>query len=238
MRQRNVNPLLMFVILMLILNVVRGGNFLTWDWLETHLLMLPGILIGLCFHEFAHAFVSDRLGDPTPRMQGRVTIDPRAHVDPVGFLALLFAGFGWGRPVQIDPRYYKHRRRDEALVAVAGVTMNLLLALLFTILFKILVTVAPSFFSTSAGRVVLEMLQYAILINIVLMVFNLIPCPPLDGFNLATQIFGLQKYKWWYKVMQYGNLVLIALILLDVTDMFLGPAVSFVYGLMSKIIFL
>ena len=99
----------------------------------TKLLMLPGIIIGLSFHEFAHAWMSDKLGDPTPRRQGRVTINPMAHIDPIGFLALLLVGFGWGKPVQIDPGYYKHRRRDEFLVGIAGVTMNLLLAIAFSI---------------------------------------------------------------------------------------------------------
>ena len=87
----------------------------------TKILMLPGIIIGLSFHEFAHAWVSDKLGDPTPRRQGRVTINPLAHIDWMGFLALLLVGFGWGKPVQIDPGYYKHRRRDEFLVGIAGV---------------------------------------------------------------------------------------------------------------------
>ena len=99
----------------------------------TKLLMLPGIIIGLSFHEFAHAWMSDKLGDPTPRRQGRVTINPMAHIDPIGFLALLLVGFGWGKPVQIDPGYYKHRRRDEFLVGIAGVTMNLLIAVIFSL---------------------------------------------------------------------------------------------------------
>ena len=79
----------------------------------TKVLMLPGIIIGLSFHEFAHAWVSDRLGDPTPRRQGRVTLNPLAHIDWMGFICLVLVGFGWGKPVSIDPRYYKHRRRDE-----------------------------------------------------------------------------------------------------------------------------
>ena len=89
------------------------------------LIILPGIIIGLSFHEFAHAKASDLLGDPTPRLQGRTSLNPVAHIDPVGFLLLLLIGFGWGRPVQIDPRSYRHRRRDELSVSLAGVTMNL-----------------------------------------------------------------------------------------------------------------
>ena len=92
-------------------------------------MMLPGIIIGLAFHEFAHAAVAFKLGDPTPKMQGRVTINPLAHIDPVGLAALLFAGFGWGVPVQINPSNFKKRRRDELLVSLAGVTMNLVIAI-------------------------------------------------------------------------------------------------------------
>ena len=84
------------------------------------LIILPGIIIGLSFHEFAHAKASNVLGDPTPRLQGRVSLNPVSHIDPVGFLLLLLIGFGWGRPVQIDPRYYKHRRRDELIVSAGG----------------------------------------------------------------------------------------------------------------------
>ena len=99
----------------------------------TKLLTLPGIILGLSFHEFAHAWMSNKLGDPTPKRQGRLTINPLAHIDWIGFLCLLLVGFGWGKPVEIDPRYYKHRRRDEFLVAIAGVTMNLILAIVFSI---------------------------------------------------------------------------------------------------------
>lgn len=188
--------------------------------------MLPGIIIGLSFHEFAHAWVSDRLGDPTPRRQGRVTINPLAHIDWVGFIALLLVGFGWGKPVQIDPSYYKHRRRDEFLVGIAGVTMNLLLAVLFSLPAKAMI---KAFSGTTASDLVHNIyliLFYAVMINLVLMIFNLIPCPPLDGWGILTQLFRLDRYSWWYKVYQYGTYILLALIVLNVTDMIITPLVS------------
>ena len=123
MNRKNVNPMLMMAVLLILLRMVRGNMFSLSSLLDK-LLLLPAIIIGLSVHEFAHAFVSDRLGDPLPRAQGRVTLNPLRHIDPIGFVMLLLCGFGWGVPVQIDPRYYKKRRRDEALVAVAGVTMN------------------------------------------------------------------------------------------------------------------
>ena len=198
----------------------------------TKILMLPGIIIGLSFHEFAHAWVSDRLGDPTPRRQGRVTINPLAHIDWMGFLALLLVGFGWGKPVQIDPGYYKHRRRDEFLVGIAGVTMNLLLAIAFSIPARAML---KAFSGPAVSDIVYNIyliVFYIVSINIVLMVFNLIPCPPLDGWGIITQIFRLDRYSWWYKVYQYGTWILLGLIVFNVTDLILTPLVSKILGIL------
>ncbi len=197
------------------------------------ILALPGIIIGLSFHEFAHAWVSDRLGDPTPRRQGRVTLNPMAHIDWVGFIALVLIGFGWGKPVQIDPSYYKKRRRDQFLVSIAGVVMNLLVAIVFTFIARGIL----SAYYVSGGSAILENLYYIIYytvnINIVLMIFNLIPCPPLDGWNIITQIFKLDRYSWWYKVYQYGTYILLALIIFNVTSLIISPAVSAIMGLLG-----
>ena len=202
------------------------------DMILTKILMLPGIIIGLSFHEFAHAWVSDKLGDPTPRRQGRVTINPIAHIDWMGFLALLLVGFGWGKPVQIDPGYYKHRRRDEFLVGIAGVTMNLLLAIIFAIPARAMV---KAFSGAAASELVYNIyliLFYIVSINIVLMIFNLIPCPPLDGWGILTQIFRLDRYSWWYKVYQYGTWILLALIVFNVTDLIITPLVTLILGVL------
>ena len=193
----------------------------------TKLLMLPGIIIGLSFHEFAHAWVSDKLGDPTPRRQGRVTLNPLAHIDWIGFLALLLVGFGWGKPVQIDPTYYKHRRRDEFLVAIAGVTMNLILAVILSIPTRMMTKALGASGASALVYDIYLMIFYAVMINLVLMIFNLIPCPPLDGWGILTQIFKLDRYSWWYKVYQYGTWILLALILTDATDRIITPAVTY-----------
>ncbi|MBR3123921.1 MAG: site-2 protease family protein [Mogibacterium sp.] len=202
------------------------------DIILTKILMLPGIIIGLSFHEFAHAWVSDRLGDPTPRRQGRVTVNPLAHIDPIGFLALLLVGFGWGKPVQIDPGYYKHRRRDEFLVGIAGVTMNLLLAVIFSIPARAMVKAFSGVAASDLVYNIYLMLFYVVSINIVLMIFNLIPCPPLDGWGILTQIFRLDRYSWWYKVYQYGTWILLALIVFNVTDLIITPLVSMILGVL------
>lgn len=212
--------------LLVIMNLLETGFQSPGDWIMEKLILLPGILIGLSFHEFAHGAVSYALGDPTPKLQGRLTLNPAAHFDPFGFLALLFAGFGWGIPVEIDPRYYKHRRRDELLVSLAGVVMNLLIAIVFSVVLKVLFTVAPAWLYGTLGMTVIDIIIDIIMINVVLMIFNLIPVPPLDGFGIVTEIFNLRKYDWYYQVYDKGFLILLVLVMLGVTDKILSPAVQ------------
>ena len=118
--RRRIDPVfLIFLVLMLFTSLRRYSS--PAEWFIQTILIIPGVVIGLSFHEFAHGWVAWKLGDPTPKFQGRVTVNPKAHIDPIGFVALLFAGFGWGQPVEINPNNFKHRRRDELLVSLAGV---------------------------------------------------------------------------------------------------------------------
>lgn len=200
----------------------------------TKVLMLPGIVIALSFHEFAHAWMSDKLGDPTPRRQGRLTLNPLAHIDWIGFATLLIIGFGWGQPVQIDASYYKNKRRDEFLVGIAGVTMNLILAVIFSIPVRLM----RSYFMSGSGasammlQNVFLILLYAVMINLVLMIFNLIPCPPLDGFGILTQIFKLDKYDWWYPLYQKGTIILLILIVTRMTGRIITPMVTILMNIL------
>lgn len=102
------------------------------------IMMIPGILLGFVFHEYAHAIMADRLGDPTPRQQGRITLDPRAHIDWIGFFMIILVGFGWAKPVMTNTRYYKKPRRDDILVSIAGPFMNLIIAIVFLLLIKLI----------------------------------------------------------------------------------------------------
>ena len=200
----------------------------------TKVLMLPGIVIAISFHEFAHAWMSNKLGDPTPGRQGRLTLNPLAHIDWIGFVMLIIIGFGWGRPVQIDPSYYKNKRRDEFLVGIAGVTMNLILAVIFSIPVRFM----RNYFMNGSGasamllQNVFLILLYAVMLNLVLMIFNLIPCPPLDGFGILTQIFKLDKYDWWYPLYQKGTLILLVLIVTRMTGRIITPMVSILMDLL------
>lgn len=199
----------------------------TLDAILTKILMLPGIILGLSLHEFAHAWMSDRLGDPTPRRQGRLTVNPLAHIDWIGFAALFLIGFGWGKPVQIDPSYYKNRRRDEFLVGIAGVSMNLLIAVVLSIPTRLLIRAFSGVAASALIENIYLILLYAVSINLVLMIFNLIPVPPLDGWGILTQIFKLDRKEWWYKVYTNGRWILLILIVTNMTGRIITPGVRF-----------
>ena len=204
------------------------------DMFLTKLLMLPGIIIGLTFHEAAHAFASYKLGDPTPKQQGRLSINPIAHIDVIGFICLLVCGFGWGKPVQINPYYYKHRRRDEFIVAIAGVSLNFIIAIIAGFVTGL---VYRSYYLT--GSALMENLfyifYYTVSINLVLMVFNLLPCPPLDGWGILSQIFNLEKYSWYPNAYKYGSIVLLILVVTNGTSLILTPVLNvlmnFIFGI-------
>ena len=203
------------------------------DAILGNLLTLPGIIIGLCFHEAAHAKMSDKLGDPTPSMQGRVTLNPMAHIDVIGFISLILFGFGWGKPVMIDPRYYKHPRRDEFLVSIAGVSVNLMIAVVFSFITKGMVGVMASTGSAYWAQLLYLMCYYVVMINLVLMIFNLIPLPPLDGFGIVTQIFKLDRQPWYEKFYHYGTPILLILIVFNLTSRIISPAVTFLMGVLG-----
>ncbi|MBK5253754.1 MAG: site-2 protease family protein [Peptostreptococcaceae bacterium] len=225
-------------ILLLVSNFMNGGLSDPVSYFYRILILLPGIIIGLSFHEFAHGFVSYKLGDPTPKNQGRLTLNPKAHFDPFGFLALVFLGFGWGIPVQINPNYYKHKRRDELLVACAGVTMNLILAIVAAFIVRLIFISNPYIMQTTFGDNLIQIMMGIISINLILLVFNLIPIPPLDGFNVITQVFNLRGTKFYNTVYKNGFIILLILLLVGVVDKVISPVFSLLYGLIVSNIIL
>ena len=221
-RLRSVNPIFWFLLFFMIFQNIRNtGSFSTWMY--NKIITLPGIIIGVTFHEAAHAFASNRLGDPTPKQMGRLSLNPKYHIDPFGFLCLIIAGFGWGRPVEINPLYYKKRRRDEIIVASAGVITNFLIAFFVSLIVKFLYANMSQTFYNGLGEIIIDILVSVVAINIILMLFNLIPVPPLDGFNIVTQAFSLQKYDWWYKVYRSGSLILMVMICFNITSSIITP---------------
>lgn len=192
------------------------------------ILILPGIVVGVTFHEFAHAFASSKLGDPTPNIEGRLTLNPAAHFDLYGLISLIFCGFGWGKPVQIDNRYYKSKRRDELVVSIAGVAMNLFLAFLFSIILKIWFKFNGSLIMKpdSLTGIISTILMGIISINIILAIFNLLPIPPLDGFSILNNLFNLEKYDWYYKIYNNGFIILLLLLVTGVVNFIISPISS------------
>ena len=167
-------------------------------------IVFPGLLLSIALHEFAHCWVTDKLGDPTPRAKGRLTLDPRAHLDPLGVLAILLTRFGWGKPAPFDPYNLKEPVRDTALIAVAGPLTNILVATLLAFLLRI--GVLP--------WEILAVAAYNILaINVVLAIFNLIPIYPLDGSKILMAFLPQNMADEYERFMsRYGTFVLILLI--------------------------
>jgi len=196
------------------------------------LFLLPAILIALTVHEFAHAYTSNMFGDPTPRLQGRLTLNPLAHLDPMGLVCLVLFGFGWGRPVQINPRYYKNPKRDRILVSLAGPASNLIIVILVALLMKFLLPVVPY-------EAFWKIMQYMVMINAVLCIFNLLPIPPLDGSKILLEVLPLpNKYELYYRVQRYSTIILLVLIYTNIIDKVLTPLVGMVVSLANYIIFL
>src|SRR3990172_5453605 len=153
-------------------------------YLQKILLTAPPILLALTIHECAHAWVAYRLGDPTAKMLGRVSLNPLRHLDPIGTVMLFFSGlFGWAKPVPVNPRNFRNIGRDVMWVSLAGPLSNLALAAVFAVIYKLFLIAGPSFVHTMPAlfRPLFIMVEFSILINISLAVFNMVPVPPLDG---------------------------------------------------------
>ena len=214
-------------------------NFNT-DYIISILLTIPGVLLALSVHEFAHGWMSYKLGDPTARNFGRLTLNPIKHIDPWGLLCMIFFHFGWAKPVPVNARYYKKPRRDMALVAAAGPISNLLLCVL-----SVLLTHLSWFiFITSANRVAISAtvvqivdlwIQFLVtftVLNASLFVFNLIPIPPLDGSRIA---FIFLPPKFYFGVMRYERYIQLALFALVFAGAFDFILSFFVEGIVDGI---
>jgi Zn-dependent protease len=174
------------------------------------LYFVPGFVLGLTLHEFSHAWVANRLGDPTARQLGRLTLNPLAHLDLVGSIMLLVVGFGWAKPVPVDMNHFKSPRRDMALVAFAGPLSNVLLAILIGLGFRSLGLLAGA----DPSEWLLRVIAYAVWINVILAVFNMLPIPPLDGSRIVRGIVPLEWQSGYASFEKYGPILLFGLMLL------------------------
>ena len=175
--------------------------------------MFLAICIAMSFHECAHAYVAYRLGDPTAKNMGRMSLDPLRHLDIIGVLCLLFFRIGWAKPVMVNSRNLKHFRRDDVLISLAGPATNLILSFIF---FGIYYALVNAFHVSNA--IVQLIFECIITINISLAIFNIFPIPPLDGFHVVTSLFVRKNYKVVEVLNQYGFILLIILLLTGVLE--------------------
>lgn len=192
---------------------------------------LISLFIAITIHEYSHAWMADRLGDPTARLQDRLSFNPLRHIDLTGLLFLLFFGFGWGKPVPVDPYNLKNPQKDSAMISVAGPLSNLVLASILSILIRLFILFHLSFASI-IGLFLLPIIQ----MNVVLGIFNLLPIEPLDGFKIVGGLLPGEKAREWEELRRYGLLFLLVLIFpigrSSMLDIVIRPIISFIIRLL------
>jgi Zn-dependent protease len=192
------------------------------------LISLPIILITLTIHEYAHAKVADMLGDPTPRLAGRLTLNPISHIDPIGFLMLFAFRFGWAKPVPINPYNFSDQRIGSAFVGLAGPVSNLFTAWALSLFLKFGPYGALDF---AAVNLITEIIAYAIWINIALAIFNLIPIPPLDGSHVLEAVLPYEQAEALKNMGQMGFIILVMIVMFPPTQDILFSVISAVFRL-------
>ena len=198
--------------------------------------MAPPLLFALTFHEFAHGFIAYRLGDPTARDAGRLTLNPLKHLDPLGTIAFFFIKFGWAKPVPVNPSYFQNPKKDMLWVALAGPLTNLALAVISAILTKgiwLLATILPYSSATEAILVPLNsMLIASVWINLVLCIFNFLPIPPLDGSRILMGLLPNNLALSYMRIERFGFIIIIVLAFSGVLSKVIVPVISFANSLL------
>ncbi|QUH26582.1 site-2 protease family protein [Serpentinicella alkaliphila] len=192
-------------------------------------LTLPGILLGLTIHEYSHALSAYYMGDDTAKYYGRLSLNPIKHIDPIGFLMLLFAGFGWAKPVPVNPNNFKNRKLGYFLVSISGPLSNFILAILLTFILGLQITMQNN-------KTVEQIIFFGIYINLVLGVFNLFPIPPLDGSKLLLLILPDTMEHKYYSIQKYSYALLFLLLYFGVISKVLFPIVQFILNYVLQIL--
>ena len=191
---------------------------------------VPGLLIAITFHEFAHGFVAYKLGDDTAKNEGRLSLNPLAHLDPIGTLMLITLKFGWGKPVHVNPSNYTRKmsmEKGEALVSAAGPIMNFIIALIFTLIYCAIYKFAPTgFMMSTIGTAIIMIITSTILTNIGLGVFNLIPLPPLDGSKIIKPILPYKAKEWFENNTYIFYVIFIILFVTRILSNVISPAME------------
>ncbi len=194
-------------------------------WVQKLAVTIPVFLLALTIHEFAHGWVANRLGDPTARLNGRLTLNPLAHLDVFGTIAIILINFGWAKPVPVDYRYLRNPRRDSILIALAGPISNLLLAAATAFLFQAIPWNAWPKNTIWLAAPLYAMLRGSVYINVILAVFNLIPIPPLDGSRVVSGLLPLRQALAFSRLEPYGFLIIFFLFYSGIVNPVFGPVV-------------
>ena len=210
-----------------------AGYITNVDALLGLLYTIPGVLMAITFHEFAHAKVADMLGDDTPRREGRISLNPLAHIDPIGFIMLLFAGFGWGKPVNVNPRNYNRDitvEKADAIVSIAGPAMNMILAIVFTAIYFIIYKFWGTLVLTNRILgIIMQMIMYTITISIGLGIFNLIPLPPLDGSKVIKPFLPYNAKQWFEDNERIFYIIFVVLWITGIAGTIISPIINVVF---------
>ena len=192
---------------------------------------LPGIVIAMVIHEFSHARIAYALGDYTPKMQGRLTLNPAAHVDPIGLLMLFVVHFGWAKPVQINPNNFSNPRRDDILVSLAGPASNLVTAFVTLIIFVLLLK-----FHVGLSEGALVVLNLIIIYNINFAIFNMLPIPPLDGSHILRNLLPYELARQYEMLERYSFIFLIIILATPILSYVFVPMQRFIFGIFKGIV--
>ncbi len=190
------------------------------------IVVLPAVLFAITFHEVAHGLIADRLGDPTARMAGRLTLNPIAHLDPIGALMMVIAKFGWAKPVPVNPMNLRHPLRDMIWVAAAGPVANLIVSAASLLLYRWSGGLEPSFLADP----IRELLKWSFVINLNLAAFNLIPIPPLDGSQILKGLLPRRQLFAFERIEPYGFLILVLFLATGMAQRVLSPLVAILYA--------
>ncbi|WP_190285364.1 site-2 protease family protein [Clostridium sp. JN-1] len=208
------------------------------NWLLQKILIIPAVLIGLTFHEYAHALAADRLGDKTPKFQGRLTLNPFVHIDILGFLMIILVGFGWAKPVETNPGALKNRYKDDLKVSFAGPLANLILAFVGAVIVGVIAKFGAILFTNipTLYSIIISIFSAVVSINCMLFVFNLIPIPGLDGFHILRDLFPSTYFKISDTLYRYQLIILLIFIATPLANYIVGVPSALLYSLFMKIV--